>query len=255
MSLIIRQWNLLRGVLSRIVSFFESRNPGALLELEQENLRKRIMEFNSGLVAHAAASERLTSQVKLAEAKAENLATRIKTLLKAGMREPASRLALERQGVEAQLAEDRKQRDRAEATFRQLVETRDRAVAQARRKIEALRRDIGDLKTKRALANLEAMALAMSDSLAGPGDSIGRLREIVDQAHYKEDGRLRVYSGPVDAEEQLLREQEHAVMAEDALANFLRLENSSPDVGPRLLEDLSAKPIAVAVPRTDSELN
>src|ERR1044072_4633392 len=117
MSLVIRQWNLLRGALSRIVSFFESRNPEALLELEQQNLRKRIMEFNSGLVAHAAASERLTLQVKRAEVRAEDLAKRIKTLLKAGRRENAAPLALERQGVEAQLAEDRKQRDRAETTF------------------------------------------------------------------------------------------------------------------------------------------
>ena len=128
MSLLIRQWNLLRGLLSRFVSFFESRNPIALLELEQENLRKRIMEFNSGLVGHAAASERLASQVKRGEKKLSDSATRIKALLKAGEREAAARLALERHNVEAQLHEDTRQRERAETTFRQLVETRDAAV-------------------------------------------------------------------------------------------------------------------------------
>jgi phage shock protein A len=253
MLLLIRQWNLFRGLLSRAVSFFESRNPAALLELEQENLRKRIIEFNSGLVGHAAASERLASQVKRGEAKSADLANRIKALIKAGERQAAARLALEHQNVEAQLIEDGKQRERAETTFRQLVENRDLAVGEAKRKIEALRRDIGDLKTKRALANLEAMAQAMSDSLAGPGDSLGRLRDIVDEAQQKEDGRLRVYGASIDVEEQRLRETERAVVAEEALSNFLATEST--EAMPLLLTDFSGKPEPDPVPRKRSRNN
>ena len=255
MSLIIRQWNLFRGLFGRLVSFFEARNPEALLELEQENLRKRIMEFNSGLVGHAAAAERLASQVKRASTKSTDLSNRIKALVKAGERQSAARLALELQNVEAQLAEDVKQRERSEATFRQLIETRDLAVGEAKRKIEALRRDIGDLKTKRALANLEAMAQTMSDSLAGPGDSLNRLREIVDEAQQKEGGRLRVLGAAIDPEEQRLRERERAVMAEDALVNFLTAEDPPVETVPLLLADFTERTAPISRTRKTTRKN
>ena len=54
--------NLFKGFLSLFVSGVERRNPEALLELEQENLRKQIGNFNQGLASHAGLSERLMSQ-------------------------------------------------------------------------------------------------------------------------------------------------------------------------------------------------
>ena len=41
--------NLIKGFFSLFVSGVERRNPEALLELEQENLRKKVASFNQGL--------------------------------------------------------------------------------------------------------------------------------------------------------------------------------------------------------------
>ena len=60
--------NLFKGFLSLFISGVEKRNPEALLELEQENLRKQIGNFNQGLASHAGLCERLMSQVRKLEA-------------------------------------------------------------------------------------------------------------------------------------------------------------------------------------------
>ena len=44
-----RLGNLIKGFFSLFISGIEKRNPEALLELEQENLRKQIANFNQGL--------------------------------------------------------------------------------------------------------------------------------------------------------------------------------------------------------------
>jgi hypothetical protein len=54
MSLIIRVWNVTRGLSAKFVSYFERRNPEALLEIEKENLGALIGRFNQNLVSHAA---------------------------------------------------------------------------------------------------------------------------------------------------------------------------------------------------------
>ena len=59
--------NLIRGFFGLFVSGMERANPEALLEVEQENLRKQIGQYNQGLAAHAGLAERLMSQVKKLE--------------------------------------------------------------------------------------------------------------------------------------------------------------------------------------------
>ena len=46
-----RLTNILKGMLSLFIKDIERQNPEALLELEQENLRKQIANFNQGLAA------------------------------------------------------------------------------------------------------------------------------------------------------------------------------------------------------------
>jgi sulfur transfer protein SufE len=41
--------NIFKGFLSLFVSGIERRNPEALLEVEKENLRKQIAQYNQGL--------------------------------------------------------------------------------------------------------------------------------------------------------------------------------------------------------------
>ena len=55
MSAMVRISNLFKGFLSLFVSNLERKNPEALLELEKENLRKLIAQYNEGLAAHGVA--------------------------------------------------------------------------------------------------------------------------------------------------------------------------------------------------------
>jgi hypothetical protein len=45
--------NLFKGFLGLFVSGLEKANPEALLEVEKENLRKQIANYNQGLASHA----------------------------------------------------------------------------------------------------------------------------------------------------------------------------------------------------------
>ena len=54
--------NLIRGFLSLFIGGLERANPEALLEVEKENLRKQIANYNQGLAAHAGLCERLMTQ-------------------------------------------------------------------------------------------------------------------------------------------------------------------------------------------------
>src|SRR5690606_39661758 len=59
--------NLFKGFLGLFIGGIERKNPEALLEVEKENLRKQIGEFNKGLATHAGLVERLMSQARSEE--------------------------------------------------------------------------------------------------------------------------------------------------------------------------------------------
>ena len=86
--------NLFKGFLSLFVSGIERRNPEALLELEQENLRKQIGNFNQGLASHAGLSERLMSQVRKLEAEQKDLRAKTTAHVRAGNNAAAGQYAL-----------------------------------------------------------------------------------------------------------------------------------------------------------------
>src|SRR5688572_33185116 len=89
--------NLFRGFLGLFVSGVERRNPEALLEVEKENLRAQISQYNQGLAAHAGLAERLMSQVKRGERDEQELRARVTANLRAGNKELAGQLALQLQ--------------------------------------------------------------------------------------------------------------------------------------------------------------
>ena len=78
-----RLTNILKGMLSLFIKDIERQNPEALLELEQENLRKQIANFNQGLAAHAGLAERLMSQVRKQETEERELHARTTAHLRA----------------------------------------------------------------------------------------------------------------------------------------------------------------------------
>jgi phage shock protein A len=221
MSILLRSFNVFRGMLGTVVLWFERRNPDALLENEKENLHKLIQQFNAGLVSHAALSERLSVQVQRGERQLETFRYRINALLSAGERDAAAREALSLKEAGAQLEEDRRQLDAAEETYARLIRRRDEAISESRSRIEQVRRQIGDLKVKRAIADLEGMARAMIGEVDSRGASLSRLEEMVGEERGKAAARARV----AQAEPGLLHpgaaEAVRSAMASTALDEFL----------------------------------
>jgi len=56
--------NIFKGLLGSLVGGVEKKVPHALLDVEKENLRKSLSEFNKGLAAQAGQVENLGAQVK-----------------------------------------------------------------------------------------------------------------------------------------------------------------------------------------------
>ena len=212
--------SLFRGFFGLFLSGVERRNPEALLEVEQENLRKQMGKFNVGLASHAGMVERLIGQIRKLEDDEASLKSKTATAVKLGNRAAAGQYALRLQTVDRELTENRAQMEQAEATYKELVRARDVAFAMAKGKIESLKSGISDLKMKRAMAEMTEMASGMVADLGGPGDTLNRLEGMVEEERYKAAGRVRVAVDTLDMHDVHTREAEQHALAEQALEEF-----------------------------------
>ncbi len=216
--------NLFKGFLGLFIGWIEKKNPEALLDVEKENLRKQISEFNQGLAAHAGLVERLMGQVRKLNAEKTELKAKTKALLQAGQREAAAEMALRYQSVDKQHDDLNAQLESADARYKELVRARDVAVKAARDKIESLRRGIDDMKVQKAMAELNEMDAGMVGSLGGSGDTLNRLEEMVEEERSKAAGRARVARDSVDMSGTVVKEAEQKALADMALADFAAAE-------------------------------
>jgi phage shock protein A len=216
--------NLFRGFMSLFVSGLEKRNPEALLEIERENLRTQIAQYNQGLAAHAGMAERLITQVKRLEQQEQELRARTSANLRAGNKELAGQLALQLQTVSRELAENRQQATQADETYKNLIKARDVSIKAAKDKIEKLRFALSDLKVKKATAELSEMASGMISQIGGSGDTLDRLHTMVEEEREKAAGRARVAKDSIDMTSVQMKESEQNALAEQALADFAAKE-------------------------------
>jgi phage shock protein A len=216
--------NLFRGFLGLFITGLERQNPEALLEVEKENLRKQIANYNQGLAAHAGLAERLMTQVKKLESDERDLRAKATANLRAGNRDAAGQLALRLQTVQRELAENRTQLEQAEATYKELIRARDVSVKAAQDKIEALKSSLTDLKIKRATAELAEMASGMISNIGGSGDTLNRLTDMVEEERTKAAGRARVARDSLPMAEVAVQEGEQKALADQALADFAAKE-------------------------------
>jgi phage shock protein A len=219
--------NLFKGFMSLFISGVERRNPEALLELEQENLRKQIGQFNQGLASHAGLAERLMSQVRKLDAEQKDLRAKTTAHIRAGNNAAAGQYALRLQTVEQQLTENRTQLEQAEATYKNLVKARDVAVQTARAKIESLKGAINDMRMNQAMAELHEMSAGMITNIGGAGDTLNRLETMVTEERDKAAGRARVAKDSVDMTQIEVKESEMNALADQALADFAAREGIS----------------------------
>jgi len=216
--------NLVRGFFGLFISGLERQNPEALLEVEQENLRKQIGQYNQGLASHAGLCERLISQVKQLENEQRDLRAKTTANLRAGNRDAAAQYALRLQTIDRELEENRTQMEQAEKTYKDLVKARDVAIASARQKIESLKTGINDLKMKRAMAELTEMASGMITGIGSSGETLDRLHNIVEEERQKAAGRARVARDSMDTSGIEMKEAEQKALADQALADFAAKE-------------------------------
>ena len=219
--------NLFRGFLSLFISGVERRNPEALLELEQENLRKQVSQFNQGLASHAGLAERLMSQVRKLEAEQKDLRAKTTAHIRAGNNAAAGQYALRLQTIDQQLAENRTQLEQAEKTYKDLVKARDVAVQTARAKIESLKGAINDMCMNQAMAELHEMSAGMISNIGGAGDTLNRLESMVTEERDRAAGRARVARDAVDMTGVEVKEAEMTALADQALADFAAREGIS----------------------------
>jgi phage shock protein A len=242
--------NLFKGFLSLFIKDLERQNPEALLELEQENLRKQMANFNQGLASHAGLSERLMGQVRKLEAEERDLRAKTSAHLRADNRQAAGQYALRLQTVQRELAENRRQLEQAEATYKGLVKARDVAIAAARAKIDALKGAINDLRMNQAMAEMHEMAAGMVTEIGGAGDTLNRLHEMVEQERTKAAGRARMAKDSVDMSQVELKEKELEALADQALADFAAAEGitlkseSTVSTAERVMGSRSTEPAA-----------
>jgi phage shock protein A len=216
--------NLIKGFLSLFIKDLERRNPEALLELEQENLRKQVASYNEGLAHHAGLCERLIGQTRRLEKEENDLRAKTAAHLRAGNKNAAGQYALRLQTVQRELGENRAQLEQAENTYRDLIKARDVAVSSARAKIESLKGAINDMRMNQAMAEMNEMASGMVASIGGGGDTLNRLHEIVEEERTRAAGRARVAKDSIDMSQVQLKENELQALSDQALADFAARE-------------------------------
>jgi phage shock protein A len=216
--------NVFRGFFGLFVSGMERRNPEALLEVEKENLRKQIANYNQGLAAHAALCERLMTQIRKLEQEERELRAKTAGHLRAGNREAAGNYAIRLQTVQRELTENRTQLEQAETTYKELIKARDVSVRAAQAKIESLRTSLDDLKIKKATAELTEMASGMVTSIGGSGDTLDRLHKMVEEERENAAGRARVARDTLNTTDFSIKDEEQKALAEQALADFAARE-------------------------------
>jgi phage shock protein A len=219
--------NVIRGFFGLFISGVERRNPEALLEVEKENLRKQIANYNEGLAAHAGLCERLMTQIRKLEGEERDLRAKTAANLRANNREAAGNYALRLQTVQRELTENRTQLEQAETTYKELIKARDVSVRAAQTKIEALRNSLSDLKIKKATAELTEMASGMITSIGGSGDTLDRLHRMVEEEREQAAGRARIARDSLNTTDFLMKEEEQKALADQALADFAAKEGMS----------------------------
>lgn len=212
--------NLIKGFFSLFISKAEAKNPEALLEVEKENLRKQISQYNQSLASHAGLVERLINQIEKEEKREKEYRAKAAAHLKAKNQDAAGQYALRLQEVRSELEENRAQLEAAEKTYKELVRARDVSVKEAKQKIETLKYQIQDMKVKQATAELQEMASGMIAELGGSGDTLNRLESIVTEQRDKAAGRARVAKDSLEMSEVDLKESEQEALADMALADL-----------------------------------
>lgn len=226
--------NVIKGWFGLAVSGMEKMSPDALLEVEKENLRSAIVRYNQGLVHHATMCKKLMNQIKREGKESEDCKVKAQALLRAGKKEEAGRYALQFKSLKRSLEENRAQLADAEKAYQEMFKNRDEMVKVAKKKIEALQKSVGDLKMKKAEAELSEIAAGLATQSGEAGETMSRLHDMVEDEKAKAEGRSQVSKDTLKTSPQAFDEITEKALADQALADLAAEEGISlegPSVG------------------------
>src|SRR5689334_9431273 len=126
---ITRLW---RAVIGSGVSELETQHAESLLDLEREELQRKVAKYNHGLAGYAGLSERLRGDIARLGREREELEAKLRVRLEASDRAAAGRHALRLEAVLRELTQQRAQLEETENTYRDLVRAREVALVAAR---------------------------------------------------------------------------------------------------------------------------
>ncbi|NLM17011.1 MAG: hypothetical protein GX221_04770 [Candidatus Riflebacteria bacterium] len=225
--------NVISGWFSGIVRWFESKNPEALIENEQEEVRKRISQYNTTLASQASFIERLKRQVRDLKNTEMEYDAKIKANLKAGNKRVAGQLALQLKNIRWQLEENTAQLEEQEALYQAFEADRTKMIEDSKTKIAQLKHQLTETEMYEAHADMKETAAKLKGQMISPSDDgIARISSILEDRRDRAAGRARVASSASalslgDSAQLEMKEAEMDALADAALSEYLGLEDSS----------------------------
>lgn len=218
MSIFTRIARFLKGFLLLFIGKAEMSNPRAVLEAEIDKFNKAQADFNNGLARQAGMIKRLEGQILKNQKDIEGLNGRIESLISVDDSTKAGELAVMLQRTEDELAENQKQREAAEAMYKDLTNQRDAFVKEARKSIENIKAKMTAAEMAEAQAKLAEMVTDVAFNPDGSG--LNALDEQITSKLADAQGKIRVAKDAVASSPWALTEAEQKAAADLALAKF-----------------------------------
>ena len=221
-----RIYNLFKGFFGLFVSKAEANNPKALLEVEKNNLREMMGEFNGSLAKSAGAVHKLDSEFKKSQKEAAAFKIKVQTYIKMGNNDMAGQFAAKLQKEVARSEQLEIQHNQLKGDYEKLVKSRDISLKAARDKIEQLADKIDDIATQKIMAEANEMAGGLMSNLSD--NNLGHLEELIDGQLNLAKGRVTVSENKELMAELDFQEASQEVASEEALAAFMAAEGMTP---------------------------
>lgn len=223
--------NLLKGIFSSTMTELERKNPEGLLEVEQENLRKQVVEFNQGIADQASYVEKITANLQNKEQIAAATTERINILVAKNERAEAAKYALELEELNNQIKSLANEKHEANEFYTALLEKRDSSVGAAQARIDELKKAIHSTKMNNTHAEITEMASKVSSHSSSTSENLARLEQMVEDEQYKSKGRLRVAEENIKYDAKLVNHEvspnAKKALEENALDKFLASQHKS----------------------------
>lgn len=209
-------WGAIRAQLNKLANFFWEADPIAQMRYEYDRSVEQMKEGRQGLELYRALVERVTRQVKEAEAHMAKLEAQAKAYLKAGDRETAGKFALEMEKLRGDLAQNREQLAMHEQAYNNNLKKIQHATKKLAEVRERINKHEAELKMSEAEAEVAKLAEQFDFNVT---TDFGQLENVIQEKVDKNRAKVRVSSdmsskGVADIEAETRMESQ---MAEDAL--------------------------------------